>query len=95
MCLQENIFKTKELCDIVKQLGYKAESNFDAGNNKPGTAMIWSSSLNVAGPPQALEPRFLQVLQVRERGGGSLGDLTVVNVYAPTGSKGKQEREEL
>ena len=92
LCLQENVLKTTELRDMVKRQGYEAESNFDE-SGKPGTAMIWKASLQIQAPPQPIEARTLQILRIRDGGVG--GNLIVLNVYAPSGSAGKEEREEL
>ena len=92
LSLQENVIKTNELKDLVKTKGYDAESNFDE-SGKPGTAMIWKINLQVQLPPQAIEARTMQVLRIRDRRFG--GDLTIINVYAPSGTAGKEEREEL
>ena len=92
LCLQENALKTIELKEMVRRQGYEAECNFDE-SGKPGTAMIWKANLQVQAPPQSIEARTMQVLKVRDRRTG--GNLVMVNVYAPSGSAGKVEREEL
>ena len=92
LSLQENVLKTNELKDMVRRQGYEAECNFDE-SEKPGTAMIWKTNLQVLAPPQPIEARTVQVLKVRDRRTG--GNLVMVNVYAPSGSAGKGEREEL
>ena len=92
LSLQENVLKTNELKAIVKRQGYEAECNFDE-SGKPGTAMIWKANLQVLAPPQPIEARTMQVLKIRDR--GSSGNLIIANVYAPSGSAGKGEREQL
>lgn len=92
LSLQENVLKTNELKEMVKRQGYEAECNFDE-SGKPGTAIIWRANLQVLAPPQPIETRTIQVLKVRDR--RTSGNLTMVNVYAPSGSAGKGEREQL
>ena len=92
LSLQENVLKTNELKAIVNRQGYEAECNFDE-SGKPGTAMIWKANLQVLAPPQPIEARTMQVLKIRDR--GSSGNLIIANVYAPSGSAGKGEREQL
>ena len=92
LSLQENVLKTNELKQMVKRQGYEAECNFDE-SGKPGTAMIWKTCLQVLAPPQPIEARTMQVLKIKDRGGEE--KLIVINVYAPSGSAGKREREEL
>ena len=91
LCIQENVLKTNELKDLVKRQGYEAECNFDE-SGKPGTATIWKASLKVQAPPQPIEARTIQLLKVENR---KVGNLTIINVYAPSGSTSKEEREEL
>ena len=86
LCLQEVKMDTKQLSDIVKRLNYKCESNTCPINPlKPGTALVWKSDLLVAA--QTVEPRRVQILQ----GQG----IAIMNVYAPSGSGNKEEREGL
>ena len=86
VCLQEVKIETAELMMIVKRLGYDGESNRCPINpHKPGTAVIWRSNLTVT--TQCVEPCRVQVIKTN--------GVAVINVYAPTGTAGREERETL
>ena len=53
---------------------------------KPGTALVWREDLPIQFTREVV-PRRVQVLR--------LDGVAVVNVYAPSGSSCKEEREEL
>ena len=80
---------------LVNRLNYVGESNIDVEfPNHRGTALVWRKDLPVAGPPRVVELRRLQVLTLgQEEGSGST--LTLINVYAATGTAGRQEREDM
>ena len=89
LCLQEVKIDSKELNVIVNRLNYVGESNLCPANpHKPGTAVVWRAGLEVSNPAtKCVEPRRAQVLQ--------MGRLAIVNVYAPSGTACRKEREEL
>ena len=65
LALQENVMKTNELKDVVRKQGYEVEANFDE-SGRPGTALLWKATLPVLEPPQAIEPRTIQLLKIRD-----------------------------
>ena len=78
---------TKQLNDIVKCLGYNGESNLCPVNpHKPGTALVWRRNLSITGTV-SVEPRRIQLIR--------MPGLAVLNMYAPSGSACKEDREEL
>ena len=85
--MQENNLKTEDLQMKVNNFGYKCESNVDVLNpHKPGTAVVWKDSL----PP----PR-VQTIVERRLQAFNLGSTTWLNIYAPSGSNNKRERDDL
>ena len=91
LCLQEVNISTKELNSIVKRLSYQGESNIDPEfPTKRGTAIVWRSDLPAA--PSVIVPRRVQSLRLGAAGTPREERLTVINMYAPTGSEGKAER---
>ena len=94
LCLQEVNISTKELNSIVKRLNYQGESNIDPEfPTKQGTAIIWRNDQPAA--PGVIVPRCVQSLRLGAAGTPREEQLTVINIYAPTGSAGKVEREEI
>ena len=91
LAVQENVMKTKELKELVNKQGYEAEANFDE-SGKPGTALIWKTTLQVL-PPQTIEARSIQSMKIKDDKNGNY--FSLVNVYAPSGSAEKEERENL
>ena len=95
LALQEVTIKTKELNSIVSRLNYIGESNVDPEfPNQRGTALVWRKELVVVGFPRVVVTRRLQLVTLGQAGGQGEA-LTVVNYYAPTGTAGRVEREEL
>ena len=94
LLLQEVTISSKELNKLVNRLNYVGETNIDPEfPNQRGTAIVWRKCQQVVNPPRVVVPRRLQVLTLG-RGGQGRG-LTIVNIYCPTGSAGKEEREAL
>ena len=88
LCLQEVKVETKELNALVNRQHYNAESNLDPTDiTKPGTAIVWRNNIVLDEAPITVEPRRIQVIQ--------LAGLSVFNVYAPSGSGHRAEREHL
>ena len=84
---QEVLLSTEELKIKVQQYGYRCESNIDILNpTKPGTAVIWKDSVQVTDTNVIVECQ-LQSL--------SVGVVNILNIYAPSGSARRREREHL
>ena len=67
--------------------GFRAESNIDEDNPmRPGTAFAWRSSLQLEGVTSLCKC----TLQI-----ASFGSYKLVNIYAPSGTSRKREREKL
>ena len=83
--LQEVTCPTHELLTRVTSLGYSAECNVDSLHpTRPGTAIVWKQTLKINEVNCIIERRA-QILKV--------GGESYVNVYAPSGSNNKRERE--
>ena len=78
---------TSQLITAVENLNYSCESNIDEVRpSQPGTAIIWMKDLPVQ-QVQSLETCRLQSI--------TIGDQTFLNIYAPSGSANKAERNLL
>ena len=87
LLVQEVLLQSEELLNIVQPYGYTCETNTDPVNStRPGTAVIWRTSLPVIDTKVIVESR-LQSL--------TIGDTTFINIYAPSGSNRRREREQL
>ena len=85
--LQEVTCPTNELLTRVTSLGYSAECNVDSLHpTRPGTAIVWKKSLKINEVNSIIERRA-QFIKV--------GGESYVNVYAPSGSNNKKEREDF
>ena len=91
LCLQEVKIATKELNSIVNKSSYIGESNLcPVSPHKPGTAMVWKADLPVMDQVSSIvEERRVQLLRMAE------GGVAIMNVYAPSGTATKSEREAL
>ena len=84
--LQEVKLSTSQIKNYGRRLGYTGASNIDELDpNKPGTAMMWHSSVPIT-QVVSLYPCRIQVAM--------LGVYPVVNVYVPAGSHRSGERGE-
>ena len=80
--LQEVRLSSDQLESLLR--GYRAVSNVDFDNpSRPGTAIVWREGMPVENVVNLVECR----LQV-----ASVGDLCLINVYAPSGSNRRQDR---
>jgi exonuclease III len=87
LLLQEVTLTTAQLLAAVTNLGYSCESNIDLENpTSPGTAAVWKSNLPVT-EVNNLQTCRLQSLRV--------GLQTFLNIYAPSGSANRRERNLL
>ena len=85
--LQEVTCPTHELLTRVTSLGYSAECNVDSLHpTRPGTAIVWKQTLKISEVNCIIERRA-QIIKV--------GGESYVNVYAPSGSNNRREREEF
>ena len=85
--LQEVNIGTLDLETIVNKYGYKAASNIDiTDENSRGTAFIWRDGLPIS-EVSVVEPCRLQV--------ATLGSFSILNIYAPSGTKNKYARKEF
>ena len=83
--LQEVRLTSSEIESILP--GYKCETNLDIENpSKPGIAIVWRSTT----PVENVINFFPCRIQV-----ASLGPYIVVNIYGPSGSEKKHEREKF
>ena len=82
--LQEVKISTEQLKCFGRKLGYTGASNIDELDpNKPGTAILWHTSVPVT-QVVSLYPCRVQLARI--------GAYNVVNVYVPAGSHKTQER---
>ena len=82
--LQEVRLTNDELNCMVSRLGYSAEVNIDIEvTSRPGTAVIWKDLLPVDNVVTIVPSRAQAVV---------LGSLIIFNVYGPSGSDKKKER---
>ena len=82
--LQEVKVTDEELGSKIEAIGYNCKVNIDIGDAaKPGTAIVWRSSLPVTDVTN-LVPCRAQV--------ACLEDYVLLNLYAPSGSDKKFER---
>ena len=87
LLVQEVLLSSQDLLLKVNPYGYNCESNLNALNpTKPGTAVIWREGIPVAETRVIVEGRLQSV---------TVGAVTFFNVYAPSGSAGRREREQL
>ena len=87
LLLQEVTLTTAQLLAAVQTLNYKCESNIDVVNlSQPGTAAVWRADLHV---------RQVDSLQTCRLQSITIGDQTFLNVYAPSGSANRRERNLL
>ena len=85
--LQEVTNSTNELLTRVSSFGYSAECNVDSLHpTRPGTAIVWKETLKISEVNCIIERRA-QIIKV--------GGESFVNVYAPSGSSNRREREEF
>ena len=96
LCLQEVKISTKELNTIVNRLNYKGQCNIDPEfPNQCGTAIVWRSDLCVSGDTRVIVSRRVQSLTLGTAATSKEEQCTVINVYAPTGTAGKKEWEDI
>ena len=82
--LQEFRLSKDDLCAKISSLGFSCEVNIDEEEtSKPGTAIIWRSSLPVS-EVVILEKCRAQVAFMK--------DYALLNIYTPSGSDKKYER---
>ena len=82
--LQEVKISSEQLASFGRRLGYTGATNIDElDHNKPGTGLLWHSSLPVT-QVVALYPCRVQVAM--------LGVYPIINVYVPAGSHRAAER---
>ena len=85
--LQEVRMTSEQLKLHVDSLGFDGEVNIDEDNiSKPGTALVWRKTLPVTDVVTLVKCRA----QV-----ASLGPYMLLNIYAPSGSDKKHERNYL
>ena len=85
--LQEVKISSEQLKLHVGKLGFDDEVNIDEENiSKPGTGLVWRKTLPVTGVVNLVKCRA----QV-----ASLGLYMLLNIYAPSGSDKKHERNEF
>ena len=83
--LQEVKLSSKQIESLMP--GFRADSNIDSENpDAPGTAIVWRNNLKVKSVTSIVMCR----LQV-----ATLGSYRLVNIYAPSGSNKKREREQF
>ena len=84
IALQEVNLPTEELNLLVNACGYKAFTNLDITSiNARGTAILWKSCFEVQN---------ITIVEVNRLMMFSIGDLTFVNLYAPSGRARRRER---
>ena len=84
---QEVLLSSQDLLLKVNPYGYNCESNLNVLKpTKPGTAVIWREGVPVAETRVIVEGRLQSVM---------VGSVTFLNMYAPSGSAGRREREKL
>ena len=82
--LQEVKMSDDEMSSKLEKLGYQSKVNFNLEEpTKPGTAMVWRSNLPVRDVSSLVTCRVMIAF---------LGDIALLNVYAPSGSDKKHER---
>ena len=82
--LQEVKMSDDEMSSKLGKLGYQSKVNFNLEEPaKPGTAMVWRSTLPVRDVGSLVSCRGMIAF---------LGDLALLNLYAPSGSDKKHER---
>ena len=82
--LQEVKSSEDEINSKIRRLGYTSKVNINSEDSaKPGTAMVWKTSLPMRDISSLVNCR----LQV-----AFLGDIALLNLYAPSGSDRKYER---
>jgi exonuclease III len=85
LLVQEVLLSSQDLLLKVNPYGYNCESNLNVLNpTKPGTAVIWWEGVPVTETRVLVEGRLQSV---------TVGAVTFLNVYAPSGSAKKKERE--
>ena len=85
--IQENCLKPVNLEVKGQKFNYKCEANVDVLNpRKPGTAVVWKNSLP--------SPRVQNIVE-RNLQSFTLGTTTFLNMYAPSGSNDRRERDNL
>ena len=84
---QEVKVNTEQLNVQVAKYGYRAVTNIDVNNPSAlGTGVVWQSHLPVSDVYSVVECRA-QAL--------TLGQYTFINIYAPSGSQGRQARRDF
>ena len=87
LLLQEVTIPTAQLMAAVTTLNYKCESNIDMMNpSQPGTALVWRADLPVRQVDN-IETCHLQSI--------TICDQSFLNVYTPSGSANRRERQLL
>ena len=82
--LQEVKMSDDEMNSKLDKFGYKSKVNFNLEDTaKPGTALVWRSTLPVTDVSSLVSCRGQIAF---------LGDLALLNIYAPSGSDKKHER---
>ena len=85
--LQEITNPTHELLAKVTSLGYSAECNVDSLHpTRPGTAIVWKKTIKISEVNCIIERRA-QIIKVEGE--------SYVNVYAPSGSNNRRQREDF
>ena len=85
--LQENCTSTADMMLRVHSFGYKCEANIDVLNpHKPGTAVVRRDTLPSPQVQNIVERRLQSI---------TMGSTTWLNLYAPSGSNHKTERDDL
>ena len=83
--LQEVTLTSDQIQNLLR--GYRAAVNIDENNSyKPGTALVWRENIPVTNVSTLVSCRA----QV-----ASLGEYQLMNIYAPSGSQKKYEREKF
>ena len=85
--MQEVNISTEELNTLVDKFGYRANCNVQIENeNSRGTAFVWSKSL---------ELRNILTIEECRIQTATIGNLNLMNIYAPSGSENKFARREM
>ena len=82
--LQEVKFSSEEISSSLNNIGFKCKVNNADDDLKPGTALLWRNALPITEVFNVVTGRAQLAV---------MGDYVLLNVYAPSGSNLRHERE--